>query len=298
MMSSIETIWQRGRFDMGNGQSKLLFGRMYEDALIELNVFRPGGRIFCIASAGCTAMKLAPRHQVVAVDINSVQIDYARRRFAGACALRGSAERAMDCGRACAPLVGWDRSKLHTFLDLDDPDEQVVYWHQYLDTRWFRIAFDGLLSAVSLRAVYASQFLEFLPQHLGAVLRGRMERCFSLHANRTNPYVRALLLGELADEPPPPEARDIHLIHADAVSYLENAPAASFDGFTLSNILDGADAAYERRLFAAVQHAATPGAVVVLRSFREPLAALPTNHAADDRAILWGVVDIKLAARL
>ncbi len=298
MMGNIETVWQRGRFDMGRGPGKLLFGRMYEDALIELSVFQPGGRIFCIASAGCTAMKLAPLHKVVAVDINGVQIAYARRRFAGDGAIRGSAERVMAFGRAFAPLVGWDRSMLHAFLDLDDPDEQVVYWHRYFDTRRFRVAFDGLLSAVFLRAIYAAPFLEFLPQHLGAVLRGRMERCFSLHPNRTNPYVRALLLGELADEPPPPEARDIQLVHADAASYLESVPAASFDGFTLSNILDGADAAYEQRLFAAVKHAATPKAVVVLRSFREPLTTQLTNHAADDRAMLWGVVDIKSAALL
>ena len=55
-----ETAWERGRFDARRRPSKVLFGRMYEDASIELNAFRPGGRIFCIASGGCTAMKLAP----------------------------------------------------------------------------------------------------------------------------------------------------------------------------------------------------------------------------------------------
>ena len=44
---------------------------------IELDAFRPGGRILCIASAGCTAMKLAPDHEVVAVDINPIQLAYA-----------------------------------------------------------------------------------------------------------------------------------------------------------------------------------------------------------------------------
>ena len=47
-----KTEWERGRFDTRDGPNKLLFGRMYEDAAIELGAFRPGGRVFCIASAG------------------------------------------------------------------------------------------------------------------------------------------------------------------------------------------------------------------------------------------------------
>ncbi len=50
------TAWQSGRFRAARaGSRKLLFGCMYEDAEIELRAFQPGGRIFCVASAGCTA---------------------------------------------------------------------------------------------------------------------------------------------------------------------------------------------------------------------------------------------------
>jgi S-adenosylmethionine:diacylglycerol 3-amino-3-carboxypropyl transferase len=293
-----ETAWERGRFDARCGPSKVLFGRMYEDASIELGAFRPGGRVFCIASAGCTAMKLAPRHEVVAVDINPAQLAYAEQRFVGARGICGTAERLMAFGRAFAPLVGWWPSRVRAFLDLDCTAEQVVFWRRHLDTQRFRAALDGLLSVTALRAVYAPPFLDFLPERLGTVMRGRMARCFARHANRTNLYARALLLGELPDEPPPSEAREIHLVHADAAAYLERAPTGSFDGFALSNILDGANVAYGRRLFAAVKHAAAPGAVAVHRSFSEARVTLPTNHAVEDRAMLWGIVDVRPAAAL
>jgi hypothetical protein len=293
-----DTAWNRGRFDARRGSGALLFGRMYEDASIELDAFAAGGRVFCIASAGCTAMALAPRHEVVAVDINPVQLAYAAGRCAGRRSERGTAERLLAFARSFAPLVGWRRARLRAFLDLQEPGEQSAYWRRYLDTAGFRTAFDGLLSLAALRRVYAAPFLDFLPPHFGSIMRHRMERCFALHANRANPYARALLLGELSDVPPPPEARDIELVHADAAGYLEGAPAGSFDGFALSNVLDGADAAYKLRLTAAVRQAAAPDAVVVLRSFREPPAELTTNRAAEDRAMLWGVVDVRPAAVL
>ena len=54
------TAWEAGRLDAGRGPPRVLFGRMYEDPEIEHAAFAPGGRVFCIASAGCTAMRLAP----------------------------------------------------------------------------------------------------------------------------------------------------------------------------------------------------------------------------------------------
>jgi hypothetical protein len=293
-----ETVWRRGRFDSQDAERKLLFGRMYEDSSIELGAFRPGGRVFCIASAGCTALQLAPRHEVVAVDLNPVQLAYAQRRCAGNLGARGSAERVMALGRAFAPVVGWWPSRVRAFLELDRPKEQAVHWLRFLDTRRFRVTFDTLLSLRVLKSVYAPGFLGFLPPRLGAVMRGRMERCFTRHPNRTNPYARALLLGELSEAPPSPEAAHIRFVEADAAAFLEREDTGSFDGFALSNILDGADSTYEQRLFAAVKRAAAPGAMVVLRSFREPGAPLATNRAAEDRAMLWGIVDVRPAAAL
>lgn len=291
------TPWQRGRFDARRGPSKVLFGRMYEDPEIELAAFPPTSRVFAIASAGCTAMRLAAAgHRVVAIDINRDQLAYAAARLAGQPAVCGTAERVMGLARRFAPLVGWSRARIDAFLALDDPAEQAEVWRRQLDTRRLRAAFGALFSVTALRAVYASPFLAFLPRRLGAVMRARMARGFARHPNRTNPYARALLAGELPDVPAP--ASGIELVLGDAAGWLEGAPAASFDAFTLSNILDGADPAYRGRLFAAVRRAAAPGAIAVLRSFAEPAAPLPTNRAGDDRAMLWGIVDVRPADQL
>lgn len=290
--------WEAGRFDAGRGLPRVLFGRMYEDPAIERAAFRPGGRVFCIASAGCTAMSLAADHEVVAVDINPAQLAYAARRIAGAPMVRGSAENLMRLGRPLLWLAGWKAATLRTFLELDDPVTQRTFWKTHLDTRRFRFGLRALLSVTALRTAYAPRLLAALPKRFDTVLRARMERCFGTHANHSNPWARALLAGELGALPPPVRASAIRLAQSDAAAFLEQASPGSFDGFSLSNILDGADDAYRQRLFHAVLHAAAPGAMVVLRSFSEPPPALASNRAADDRSMLWGVVDVRPATGL
>jgi Protein of unknown function (DUF3419) len=182
-MSSIVpmTAWKNGRFRARRGSRKLLFGCMYEDAAIELRSFQPAGRIFCIASAGCTAITLAAHHAVVAVDINPVQVAYVQQRLCGRGVQRGSAERILAFARSLAPLAGWNKRSVEAFLDLDDPNQQILYWRRHLDTRRFRAAFSFLFSRLVLRSVYSAAFLNGLPQNFGTVLRSRMERCFALH---------------------------------------------------------------------------------------------------------------------
>ena len=88
---------------------------MYEDAEIERVAFHGKGRVFSIASAGATALRLADQHEVVACDINPAQLAYAERRAAGATAGNGRRRAGDECrarvhaacgleGRACARL--------------------------------------------------------------------------------------------------------------------------------------------------------------------------------------------------
>jgi S-adenosylmethionine:diacylglycerol 3-amino-3-carboxypropyl transferase len=293
-----DTAWERGRFDNRLDSKQLLFGRMYEDPAIERGAFRPGGRVLCVASAGCTAIALSGTYEVVAVDLNPEQIAYAKSRAAGGAASPGIAERTLARGRALAPLVGWRSSRVLEFLDLESPDAQREFWRRHLDTARFRVAIEVLLSRFVLRTIYARALLHCLPRDFGAVMRERLRRGFAHHPNRRNPYARALLLGELPDGAPPPQAGRIRFVHDDVAGFLERQPPAGFDGFSLSNILDGAGDDYRRRLTAAVRRAAAPGAVAVLRSFSEPRTAPPSNLAGEDRSMLWGTVEARPAAWL
>jgi S-adenosylmethionine:diacylglycerol 3-amino-3-carboxypropyl transferase len=267
---------------------------MHEDVEIERAAFRGKDRVFCIASAGDTAMELAAEHDVVACDINPVQLAYAQRRANGAPAMIGDAERAMNFARGFMPLIGWRREAVRAFLTLSDIREQMAFWREHLDTARFRVGLDCLMSRTILHALYAPQFLSFLPEKFGSVIRKRLERGFANHPNASNPYARGLLLGEVGEKSPP-VTRNPQFVIGDAAAFLESSPARSFDGFALSNILDGTELSYRSRVAQAVRRAATDDAVVVLRSFAEPPAGLDTNHAERDRAMLWGVVDIRPA---
>ena len=188
---------------------------------------------------------------------------------------------------------GWRRPTLEAFLELEDPAEQIAFWNRHLNTVGFRLATDLLFSLAWLRLVYAAPFLQILPPRFGQVMRARLERCWKTHPNRTNAYAQALLLGQPHEPPSLPARHPIRLVCADAASFLESCPPASFDAFTLSNILDGAPDSYRDRLLTAVRRTGSPESLVIVRSFAEPRSDSSTNLAARDRSMLWGVVDVR-----
>ncbi len=278
-----ETPWTGGR---------LVFGRMFEDWLLEEEVLPAEGRILCIASGGGTAFALAARgRSVTAVDVNPAQVEELRRRLAGAPPRRGAVDHMLARLRLAGPLVGWTPARMRAFCDLADPAAQRRLWTERLDTRRFRAALALLLHPAALRTVYAPALVRVLPPRFDRAIRARLARGFARHPNRDNPYARSLLLGE-APEPPPPGLR-LELACAEVAAYLDGCAPRSFDGFSLSNVLDGPGSDYAERLLHAVRRAAAPGAVLVLRSFGEPRTDAEDEWAARDRALLWGSIRVE-----
>ena len=294
-------LWGNGRLDRRKLPGKVLFGRVYEDALIDLEAHDQADHVFCIASAGCTALRLAAHHRVTAVDINPAQLAYARRRALGGAMMEGSIERILGIARSALFLIGWNTSRLEEFCALENPLEQSAFWRANLDTLRFRSVTKALLSSPVLSMAYRPELVAAIPAGFGEVIRGRLARCWSLHPNRSNPYIRALLLGELDRAHRAPAKKPISFVHAEAAEYLESCRPHSIDGFSISNILDGAPAAYRRRLFAAIARAGSAKSQVVMRSFAPPPKVEPpgfVNFASADRCPIWGQVEIRHAREL
>jgi S-adenosylmethionine:diacylglycerol 3-amino-3-carboxypropyl transferase len=262
---------------------------MLEDRALELELFPPGGRVFCIASAGDTALALGARgDRVTAVDVNPAQVEYVRARLAGGPVREGAADRRTRRLRALAPLVGWRRAALERFCELDDLSQQARVWGR-LETRRLQVAARILLSRPVLRAGLAAPFVSVVPAGFDRILLRRLARGFGTHSNRSNPYVRLILLGETPSVELPTK---LGLACADAAEYLDSCAPESFDAFSISNVLDGPEPDYAARMLEAVQRAAAPGAVAILRSFGEPLDAEEDAWAARDRALIWGRIRV------
>jgi hypothetical protein len=302
MSATASTPWTARGVDNRGHRSGLLFGRMHEDAAVDEAALGDADRVFAVASAGDTALRLATggRH-VTAVDVHPAQVAYVHHRAQGGPPRHGRIDRLLALARVAAAAAGCNRQTLHAFLLLDDPLMQVAAFDRLLH-RWRCRALLGVgLSPVALRLGYAAPFASVLPQPFGERLRGRLRAGVATHPNRSNPYAWRLLLGEDPPghgEPLRPMAGAVTVELAEAAAFLESQAPGSFDGFTLSNILDGPDGAYARRLAIAVRHAGCPAAPVVLRTFRDPHDDDEARWARRDRSLIWGAMVVTSAQDL
>jgi S-adenosylmethionine:diacylglycerol 3-amino-3-carboxypropyl transferase len=277
------TLWKFG--------SRLLFGQMYEDAEIERRAFPANSRVFSIASAGCTAFALARDHDVTAVDLNRAQVAYARRRAAGAPLESGAFDWILRTQIRALIVAGWTPARLDRFLQFSNCQEQLAFWHARLNTPFFRALAATKLACDSLAVRFLTRDPGFPVWNLGELIRLRFERGLACHANSENPYAQRIFRGK----PVPSSferATSVRFETADAVAFLESAPAGSFDAFALSNIADGATVVFRERLLKAVRHAASGHAIAVLRSLREPEDKAAAEFAAQDRAMIWGSIQV------
>ena len=273
------------------GPGRLVFGQMFEDHGVDAAVL-PVGRVLCIASAGDTAFALAAQgSEVTAIDVNPAQLRYVEHRLAGGPVVPGSADRLLRVGRALLRHTGWRHADVDGFCGLDDPVAQLEMWRAGFDTRSFRIVLGTVLSPASVRSAGFSAFTTGLGTRFDELMRARLETGIGTHSNRTNPFIRRLLAGTPVPVPIP--ARDsVRLLQVDLLEHLEHVPPGSYDGFSLSNVLDGATPDYAARLRAAVRNAAAPGAVAVYRSFAPARVAEHAVAARRDRSMLWGALEV------
>lgn len=281
----MKTAWTEGRL-VGSGRARLIFGRMFEDAAVEVGSL-PDGRVLAIASAGDVAFALAAAgREVVGLDVNPAQVQYVRDRVAGAPPREGQADRYLALAAKALPLLGLTHGRLQRFFDLNDTDMQAQVWRK-LAGRRFRAAL-GLAFGPALRLAYRDEMAKALPVRFSAELVSRLDRGFGIHPNRGNSLARALF--GLPAAPCPAQAIEVE--HAEVIGYLRSQPPRSFDGFALSNINDGASAGFRDELLTAVRGAARPGAMAVLRTLGLPRSQEDAARAATDRTPIWGGIEV------
>lgn len=119
-----------------------------------------------------------------------------------------------------------------------------------MNTPFFRALAAAKLVCDSLAVRFLTRDPSFPVWNLGELLRLRFERGWARHANSENPYAYRMFGGK----PVPWSAErttSIRFETADAVAFLESAPAGSFNAFALSNVADGATVMFRERLLKA-----------------------------------------------
>lgn len=284
----------------GGDRQRVLFGVSYEDERIELDAFAGARRVCLVATSGEVVAACADAgHEVVAVDLNPAQLDYARQRIAGGPTRRGSAQLVMDTVRqgltAVAPA--WRSRHLVQHLLHDDGPAARKHWDETLDSRAFRAVLKASLKpGLRLGVIARPELFGFLPPRFHDVIRERVADGLARHGMAGNRFAWRLLAGrELPGwHLPTVDADAITWQVADIATHLESVPAGSYDGVSLSNVVDGLPNAFARRLLVAARHAVRKGGPIIWRTFSNPGLPGP-GLAGDDAAMVWGQVQVEAA---
>lgn len=301
-MSEPQTPWSAGQLARGLRPGPrtpgILFGVSYEDERIELDVFGAPGRVCVVAASGETAAACAAAgHAVTAVDINPTQLAYAEARCAGGSTVVGTAERGMAAARTVLKVVApaWRRRRLRPVLARLGLDAAGEHWRSSLDSTAFaRLLALALRPGSAVAGLLQPDFAAFVPARFDLDLRSRIGGGLARHGMSGNRFAWRLLVGDEMPGwrmPPLVDAQPITWLHADIAAHLESVPAGHYDGISLSNVLDGAPAAFAARLRTAAAHAVRDGGPVVVRTFAPPGTAGP-GRAAADASMLWGSIQV------
>lgn len=283
----------------GDGE-RILFGVSYEDERIELDAFADARRVCVVATSGeVVAACAAAGLEVVAVDFNPAQLAYARERVAGGPTRRGSAQLVMDTLRqgltAVAPA--WRPRHLISHLLHDDGPAARQYWDEALDSRAFRAVVKASLQpGLRLGVLARPELFGFLPPRFHRVIRERIADGLERHGMAGNRFAWRLLAGrELPGwHLPEVDQEAITWQLADVADHLESVPEGSYDGVSLSNVVDGVPRHFGRRLLTAARRAVRRGGPIVWRTFSDPGLPGP-GRAAEESAMVWGQVQVEAA---
>lgn len=174
------------------------------------------------------------------------------------------------------------KDKQQRLFAFDDIEKQKHFiQHEWASASWKK-AFEVILNPFVTRFLLKDPGLhEYLDGslHIGRYLHDRMNKSLEKILARENLLISLILLGKVLPEGYPPylteQGTDIirkrlpklSVATANVIEYLEAAPAASIDAFSLSDIASYMSAKNFERMSYAIAHAAAPGARFCMRQF-------------------------------